>query len=190
MRSARASAVCLAAWDGQHLSARQAGKGNEEICVSCLTQGRLDGQRPPAPQGAVARLQEVVIAVNADRSEEVDPGAVERRPSYGGPRVRRHLPQRNTRYQAGATPFPGRTFTGWTAPASPGAPLLLHRSGLAPPTLCRFRPAHQKSRLPEIFCTPARSMGYNLHKIRSKVGYLQLMVVRVSYRGKASLVVV
>jgi hypothetical protein len=25
--------------------------------------------------------------------------------------------------------------------------LLLHRSGLAPPTLCRFRPAHQKSRL-------------------------------------------
>ena len=27
--------------------------------------------------------------------------------------------------------------------------LLLHRSGLAPPTLCRFRPAHQKSKLVE-----------------------------------------
>src|SRR5208283_5324543 len=34
----------------------------------------------------------------------------------------RHLPQRNTRYRAGATPYPGRTFTGWIAPASPGAP--------------------------------------------------------------------
>src|SRR5271165_4773885 len=33
----------------------------------------------------------------------------------------RHLPRRNTRYQAGATPCLGRTFTGWTAPASPGA---------------------------------------------------------------------
>jgi hypothetical protein len=32
---------------------------------------------------------------------------------------------------------PARTFTGWTTPASPGAPLLLHRSGLAPPTPCR-----------------------------------------------------
>src|SRR5262252_8871966 len=49
----------------------------------------------------------------------------------------RHLPRRNTRYQAGATPYLGRTFTGWIAPASPGAPLLLHRSGLAPPTPCR-----------------------------------------------------
>jgi len=34
----------------------------------------------------------------------------------------RHLPQRNTRYQAGATPYLDRTFTGWIAPASPGAP--------------------------------------------------------------------
>src|SRR4051794_17891069 len=49
----------------------------------------------------------------------------------------RHLPQRNTRYQAGATPYLDRTFTGWTAPASPGAPLFLHRSGLSPPTPCR-----------------------------------------------------
>src|SRR6202049_3551747 len=49
----------------------------------------------------------------------------------------RHLPRRNTRYQAGATPFPDRTFTGWTTPASPGAPLLLHRNGLAPSTPCR-----------------------------------------------------
>ena len=29
---------------------------------------------------------------------------------------------RNTRYQAGATPYLGRTFTGWIPPASPGAP--------------------------------------------------------------------
>jgi hypothetical protein len=35
----------------------------------------------------------------------------------------RHLPRRNTRYQADATPYLGRTFTGWIAPASPGAPL-------------------------------------------------------------------
>src|SRR3954469_4448855 len=34
----------------------------------------------------------------------------------------RHLPHRNTCYKAGATPYLGRTFTGWTAPASPGAP--------------------------------------------------------------------
>src|SRR5689334_22247815 len=34
----------------------------------------------------------------------------------------RHLPRRNTRYQAGATPFLGRTFTGWITPASPGTP--------------------------------------------------------------------
>src|SRR5215218_753881 len=34
----------------------------------------------------------------------------------------RRLPRRNTRYQAGATPYLGRTSTGWTAPASPGAP--------------------------------------------------------------------
>src|SRR6266851_10508243 len=86
MRSARASAVGSAARDGQRLSARQAGKGNEEICVSRLIQGRLDGQRLPAQQGAVPRLQEVVTAVNAGRGEGVDPGAVERRPSYGGPR--------------------------------------------------------------------------------------------------------
>src|SRR5712671_5123707 len=42
-----------------------------------------------------------------------------------------------TRYQAGATPYLGRTFTGWIAPASPGALLLLHRSGLSPHTPCR-----------------------------------------------------
>src|SRR3954454_18074658 len=34
----------------------------------------------------------------------------------------RHLPRRNTCYKAGATPYLGRTFTGWAAPASPGAP--------------------------------------------------------------------
>jgi hypothetical protein len=34
----------------------------------------------------------------------------------------RRLPRRNTRYQAGATPYLGRTSTGWIAPASPGAP--------------------------------------------------------------------
>jgi hypothetical protein len=38
---------------------------------------------------------------------------------------------------AGATPYLDRTFTGWTAPASPGAPLFLHRSGLLPPTPCQ-----------------------------------------------------
>src|SRR5215218_5484335 len=43
----------------------------------------------------------------------------------------RHLPRRNTRYQAGATPFLGRTCTGWTAPASPGAPKVELSSTLA-----------------------------------------------------------
>jgi hypothetical protein len=33
----------------------------------------------------------------------------------------RHLPRRNTRYQAGAAPYLDRSSTGWTAPASPGA---------------------------------------------------------------------
>src|ERR1700674_4675926 len=66
MGSARANAVGSAARDGQRLSARQVAKGNEEICVSRLTQGRLDGQRLPARQGAVPRLQEVLIAVPGD----------------------------------------------------------------------------------------------------------------------------
>ena len=46
----------------------------------------------------------------------------------------RRLPRRNTRYQAGATPYLGRTSTGWTAPASPGAPKI-HSSiaATAPP---------------------------------------------------------
>jgi hypothetical protein len=57
----------------------------------------------------------------------------------------RHLPRRNTRYRAGATPFPDRTFTGWTAPASPGAPLLLHRAGLSPTTPCRYPGAPRRA---------------------------------------------
>ena len=56
----------------------------------------------------------------------------------------RHLPRRNTRYRAGATPFPDRTFTGWTAPASPGAPLLRHHVGLALTTRCRSPGALRK----------------------------------------------
>jgi hypothetical protein len=39
-------------------------------------------------------------------------------------------------------PFPDRTFTGWTAPASPGAPLRLHCEGLSPSTPCRSPGAH------------------------------------------------
>jgi hypothetical protein len=38
--------------------------------------------------------------------------------------------------------FPDRTFTGWTAPASPGAPLRLHCEGLSPFTPCRSPGAH------------------------------------------------
>jgi hypothetical protein len=77
----------------------------------------------------------------------------------------RRLPRRNTHYRAGATPYPGRTCTGWITPALPGAPmaglrtplstlridprgplrmtrgrcgsLSLHRKGLAPSTSCR-----------------------------------------------------
>jgi len=37
-------------------------------------------------------------------------------------RPRRCHRRRNTHYQAGATPYLGRTCTGWIAPASPGAP--------------------------------------------------------------------
>ena len=52
--------------------------------------------------------------------------------------------RRNTHYQAGATPYLGRTCTGWIAPASPGAPEVgLVASGqigtpclLAPSTMC------------------------------------------------------
>jgi hypothetical protein len=43
-------------------------------------------------------------------------------------RGRRHQRPRNTRYRAGATPYPNRTFTGWIAPASPGA----HKQTLKP----------------------------------------------------------
>lgn len=34
----------------------------------------------------------------------------------------RRIPRRNTRYEAGATPYLDRTLTGWTTPALPGAP--------------------------------------------------------------------
>jgi hypothetical protein len=43
----------------------------------------------------------------------------------------RRLPQRNTRYQAGATPYLRRTCTDWIAPASPGAPPMTLRRGVA-----------------------------------------------------------
>jgi len=36
-------------------------------------------------------------------------------------RLRRRRRRRNTRYQAGATPYLGRTSTGWIPPALPGA---------------------------------------------------------------------
>lgn len=40
--------------------------------------------------------------------------------SAGALRHGRCLPQRNTHYQAGATPFLGRTLTGWNSLASDG----------------------------------------------------------------------
>jgi hypothetical protein len=49
----------------------------------------------------------------------------------------RHLPRRNTRYQAGATPYLGRTCTGWNAPASPGAHVMDCNGG---PLLPALRP--------------------------------------------------
>jgi hypothetical protein len=49
----------------------------------------------------------------------------------------RHLPRRNTRYQVGATPFPDRTFTGWTSPASPGAPPVFLPTSAATTTVLR-----------------------------------------------------
>jgi hypothetical protein len=39
----------------------------EEILVSRITSGRLDGQCPPAGQGIPSRLQEVVVGVNVGR---------------------------------------------------------------------------------------------------------------------------
>src|SRR6516162_7305866 len=56
----------------------------------------------------------------------------------------RHLPRRNTRYRAGATPYPDRTFTGWTSPA-----FLAHRrSAPAPASLLSCRPDPAWSRCP------------------------------------------
>src|SRR5271165_2798128 len=46
-------------------------------------------------------------------------------------RRRRRRRPRNTRYQAGATPYLGRTSTGWNAPASPGALAEHFRKGRA-----------------------------------------------------------
>ena len=50
----------------------------------------------------------------------------------------------NTRYQAGATPFPDRTSTGWIAPASPGArEQILRLSDLS------FRPPRSDPPIPD-----------------------------------------
>src|SRR4051794_12578089 len=38
-------------------------------------------------------------------------------PTAVAPPISRRSPRRNTRYRAGATPYPDRTFTGWNAPA-------------------------------------------------------------------------
>jgi len=42
--------------------------------------------------------------------------------------------------------------------------LLLHRSGLAPPTLCRFRPAHQKSKLLERSGQAVAELGWQIDR--------------------------
>jgi hypothetical protein len=44
-------------------------------------------------------------------------------------RLRRRRRRRNTRYQAGATPYLGRTSTGWIPPALPGALDTRNKSG-------------------------------------------------------------
>jgi len=56
----------------------------------------------------------------------------------------RRLPRRNTRYRAGATPYPDRTFTGWNSPA-----FLAHRRSV--PTRAAWlscRPDPARSRCP------------------------------------------
>src|ERR1700681_195072 len=55
----------------------------------------------------------------------------------------RHLPRRNTRYQAGATPYLHRSSTGWIAPASPGAHVT-ENSHAQRPYARRFRRAEQR----------------------------------------------
>jgi DNA topoisomerase len=90
-----------------------------------------------APQERIVRREIAQDVVNAARGFEGPLGVRVEEKRQGPPKLhdlpslqKRHLPRRNTRYQAGATPYLGRTFTGWIAPASPGAPLIPSGSGL------------------------------------------------------------
>jgi hypothetical protein len=65
----------------------------------------------------------------------------------------RHLPRRNTRYQAGATPYLYRSSTGWIAPASPGAHVTENDDAKRPRT--RRRSAAEQCRAPgALSCAP------------------------------------
>src|SRR5208282_5563440 len=79
----------------------------------------------------------------------------------------RHLPRRNTRYQAGATPYLGRTSTGWNAPASPGAHVTEYKEGraaISPPSRSAVSGRSRGSTV--AWCPPLRWQTRRLEVVR------------------------
>ncbi len=125
--------------------------------------------RPRLPSHTAAGAPIDRFIRDCHREVEPDPGEMVAalRPGDGssGPvRTARTLPRAracvprvpNTRYQAGATPYLGRTFTGWIAPASPGARVteyngVARRSAIHPGRCLRPPPRRYRTR-----CLPNR----------------------------------
>src|SRR5208283_5027364 len=63
--TAQRSGISHGRLDGQRLSARQMGKGNEEIHLARVTQREPDGQRPAAREGSAPWLQELAVGLTS-----------------------------------------------------------------------------------------------------------------------------
>src|SRR3954462_2158173 len=91
--------------------------------------GRATGPRIAAPH----MLPSAPVTASAPAREPFRGALPRPKRLLGTLRRGRRLPRRTTRYRAGATPYPDRTFTGWNAPA-----FLAHQRpplpGIADPT--------------------------------------------------------
>ena len=100
--------------------------------VPFVRHGVSDLGGAPAPRMAAPdMLPSTLLTVSASAASPFRGSIAHPSQSLCTLRRGRHLPRRNTRYQAGATPYLGRTCTGWNAPASPGAHVTKH-SGSRP----------------------------------------------------------
>ena len=87
--------------------------------------GSLDGKIVVDATNPLTRDLELALGFDDSAGETVARLAPRARVVKSLCTLRTHCRQwlRNTRYQADATPYLGRTSTGWIAPALPGAPI-------------------------------------------------------------------